>query len=243
MVGLLKSQMVIYIKGTSRVFVGTELPEKAKDDAIKIFWEWCNLARLVIRAEFPSFELVYNFCIFDLDDGARFRWRVVLKPYNKSAYLCSMFSFWKFEALKILQLNKMFGFECPPQEHRSPVASNAMKLRCNAWHISSMYHSMPFATISFVCCRWLARNSCTFMAYPMLALGRMQFGTFADGTTRSLWCSAKFCRACWCIRTALVVWSTTSARYDPAIPNHTCCFLYVGGVLGFEKSQYRCSHA
>ena len=31
-------------------------------------------SRLVIRAEFPSFEVVYNFCIFDLDEGAFLWW-------------------------------------------------------------------------------------------------------------------------------------------------------------------------
>ena len=95
MVGLLKSQMVIYVKGHSHVLGGAELPDKIKDDVTNIFWEWCNLARLVIRAEFPSFEIVYNFCIFDLDDGAQFRWRVVFKPTIKAytSVACLFFAF------------------------------------------------------------------------------------------------------------------------------------------------------
>eukprot|EP00959_Pyramimonas_sp_CCMP1952_P134369 2811171-Pyramimonas_sp.AAC.1 len=62
--------MILYVKGSARHLGGGHaVTQSIKDRAISIFWEWCNLARLVVRAEFPSFEIIFKFCAFDLDEG------------------------------------------------------------------------------------------------------------------------------------------------------------------------------
>ena len=70
MLNTLQRQRVIYTKGEPRSFGGaSSITQAIKDKVIGIYWEWCNLARLVVRAEFPSFEIVYKLAIFDLNEG------------------------------------------------------------------------------------------------------------------------------------------------------------------------------
>ena len=72
MLTLLASGMVVTDGATTRLLGGPSMDvAAAKEECRYVMYEWCVVARLVVRAEFPSFEITVRFSFFSLSSRHR----------------------------------------------------------------------------------------------------------------------------------------------------------------------------
>ena len=63
----LEKPVILFVKGAHRTIGwGGNVTQQITDKCLDRMRNWCRLAQLVVRAEFPDFELLYSFSIFNL---------------------------------------------------------------------------------------------------------------------------------------------------------------------------------